>query len=127
MLYSIFIYGEEDRIDAWTPEEEADTLTRHAQLREEYAARGRLGTVLRLLPRVATTVRNAASDAPLVTDGPFAETKEQLLGVYLLDCDSDAEAHAAARRLAFDGGTFEIRPVQWYDPGRVTARMPPEP
>jgi hypothetical protein len=61
---------------------------------------------------------------PLITDGPFAETKEQLMGIYIVECESVEEATHAAHRLAFEGGVFEIRPVTWYDPGVIAARIP---
>lgn len=125
MLYSILIYGSEARVAAWTPEEEDEVLGRHAQLRSDLQAQGRLGPVLRLMPNVATTVRRAEAE-PLVTDGPFAETKEHLMGIYIVDCESLDEATQAARRLAFETGVFEIRPLVYFDPGRIPARIPQE-
>jgi len=57
--------------------------------------------------------------AGTVIDGPFAETKEQLLGLYVLDCASEAAAIEAARDLRRVNPTavYEIRPVQIYLPG----------
>jgi hypothetical protein len=53
-----------------------------------------------------------------VLDGPFAETKEQLLGVYIIDCASLEEAIAAAREMMDDsGGAFEIRPLRTFEAG----------
>lgn len=126
MLYSILIYGSEARVDAWTPEEETDVLGRHAQLRQDLTDQGRLGPVLRLMPNTATTVRRAQAE-PLVIDGPFAETKEQLMGIYIVDCETMEEALDVARRLAFASGVFEIRPLTWFDPGRIPARIPVAP
>lgn len=125
MLYSILIYGSEARVQAWTAQEEDETLGRHAALREELLAQGRLGPVLRLAPNVATTVRPGGATPP-VTDGPFAETKEQLMGIYIVDCATLEDAEAAARRLDFDTGVFVIRPLIWFDPGVVPARTLPE-
>jgi hypothetical protein len=112
MLYSILIYGSEERVAAWTADEEDEVLGRHAALREELLAQGRLGPVLRLQPQ------------PSVTDGPFAESKEQLMGIYIVDCATLDEAKAAARRLDFHTGVFEIRPLTWFDPGVLPARIP---
>jgi hypothetical protein len=64
----------------------------------------------------ATTVKiDAAGGAPVVTDGPFAETKEQLGGFYLLECGNLDEALAWARKIPMPGGTVEVRPVMDYD------------
>ena len=56
-------------------------------------------------------------------DGPFAETKEQLLGFYVVDCDSLDGALEVARDLgkANPGGSYEIRPIMMFDPGTATA------
>ncbi|MGJ7504283.1 YciI family protein [Variovorax sp. ZT5P49] len=124
MLYSILIYGSESAVATWEPGVEEEMLDRHADLRDDLQAQGRLGTVLRLMPNVAATVRRAGDMHPLVTDGPFAETKEQLMGMYIVECETVEEATHAAHRLAFETGVFEIRPVTWYDPGVIPARIP---
>jgi hypothetical protein len=63
----------------------------------------------------ATTVRSSGE----VFDGPFAETKEQLLGFYIVDCETQEEAIETARLLAREkpNGALEVRPVTWFDPG----------
>jgi hypothetical protein len=124
MLYSILIYGSEDRVAAWTPEEEDAALGRHAQLRATYRAQAGLGPVMRLMPNTATTVRFTADGEPLLTDGPFAETKEQLMGLYTIECATLQDAVAATRQLCFDTCTFEVRPLTWFDPGVLPAHMP---
>ena len=55
----------------------------------------------------------------IVIDGPFAETKEQLLGFYIVDCASDDAAVDAARKLhrVNPGAVYEIRPIKLYLPG----------
>ena len=65
----------------------------------------------------ATTLRK--DDPPLVLDGPFAETKEQLLGFYVVDCKNLDEALEVARDLgeANPGGAYEIRPVGTFNAG----------
>ena len=57
MLYSILIQGSEDRVAAWTSDEEAEVMGRHARLRADLSAQGRLGPVMRLAPGAATRVR----------------------------------------------------------------------
>ena len=72
----------------------------------------------RLLPTTsATTLRK--EDPPLVIDGPFAETKEQLLGFYVIDAKNLDDALEVARDLgrANPGGAYEIRPVGYFTPG----------
>lgn len=117
MLYSILIYVSEDVVDAMTQQEEDAHIAQHLQLHEKLAARNKLGPVVRLEPtRTAKQLRTAG--APLVVDGPFAETKEQLLGFYIVDCESSAEALEIARTLPSVGSIFEIRPVKLYFPDR---------
>ena len=120
MIYTILIYGAEDRAAQWTPAEEGEVMNRHAQLRHDLAREGKLGPVLRLMPNDARTVRKR-QDRWSVTDGPYAETKEQLMGLYVIDCASFEDAIAAVERLDFDGGVFEIRATPWLDPGVVAA------
>jgi hypothetical protein len=66
-------------------------------------------------PETATTVRIQQSGEPIVSDGPFAETKEQLGGYYLLDCKDLDDALAWAKRIPMPGGTVEVRPVMDYE------------
>jgi hypothetical protein len=69
---------------------------------------------------MTTTVRITGGKTQ-VLDGPYAETKEQLLGFYLVDCASLEEALAIARELARanPGGAYEIRPVSLFLPGSL--------
>ena len=68
----------------------------------------------------ATCVRTQAGET-LISDGPFAETKEQLLGFYVLDCADDDAAVEAARELrrANPSALYEIRPIMLYLPGQA--------
>jgi hypothetical protein len=66
-------------------------------------------------PETATTVKIQQSGEPIVSDGPFAETKEQLGGYYLLDCKDLDDALAWAKRIPMPGGTVEVRPVMDYE------------
>jgi hypothetical protein len=80
---------------------------------DKLAQQGRLGPVARLLPTTAATTLRKDSDPPLVLDGPFAETKEQLLGFYVVEADNLDGALEIARDLgrANPGGAYEIRPI----------------
>ena len=116
MLYAILCYHDEDLVGSWSKEEDAAVLAKRAVVTDRLAAQGKLGPVARLMPTTAAvTVRSG--DEPLVLDGPFAETKEQLLGFYVVDCASLEEAIAAAREMGSgESGALEIRPLQIFWP-----------
>ena len=96
MLYAILCYDSEDVVGSWTKEEDDAVMAKLAVVQQKLADQGRLGPVARLLPTTAaTTIRKGRE--PLVIDGPFAETKEQLLGFYVVDCSTLDEAVETAR------------------------------
>jgi hypothetical protein len=118
MLYAILCYHDEDLVGSWTKEQDDAVIKKLLVVQEKLAKQGRLGPVARLLPTTAaTTLRK--DDPPLVLDGPYAETKEQLLGFYLIDCKNLDEAVDVAKDLggANPGGAYEIRPVGVFMPG----------
>jgi hypothetical protein len=121
MLYAILCYDSEDVVGSWTKDEDDAVMAKLAVVEQKLAKQGRLGPVARLLPTTsATTVRKGAE--PLVIDGPFAETKEQLLGFFIVDCSTLDEAIETARDLARANpgmGAYEIRPVAIFRPGIV--------
>ena len=123
MIYAILIHGSEARYAEYTPEEDKELMDRHADLRADLTAAGRLGPVMRLDPLKSKVVRRY-KDRRYVTDGPFAETKEQLMGIYVVDCETFEEAVAAAERLTFDTGVFEIVPTPWLHPGFLAPITP---
>jgi hypothetical protein len=120
MRYVILCYDSEAAMRLWSKAEDDAPMARQAVVERKLAAEGKLGPVVRLMPTAtATTLRKGTE--PLVIDGPFAETKEQLLGLYIVDCASLDEVMEAARLLAqtyADGtGAYEIRPVATFNPG----------
>ena len=118
MLYAILCYDSEDVVGSWTKEEDDAVMAKLAVVQQKLADQGRLGPVARLLPTTAaTTLRK--ENPPVVIDGPFAETKEQLLGFYVIDCKNLDEVLDVARDLgaANPGGAYEIRPVGLFQPG----------
>jgi hypothetical protein len=122
MLYAILCYNSEDVICAWTPAEDAVVMARLGAVEADLAAEDRLGAVARLLPTTAAVTLRKGRDQ-LVIDGPFAETKEQLLGFYVVDCGDLEAAIDVARDLAGanpDRGAYEIRPLAVYRPGHLT-------
>ena len=118
MLYAILAYHVETEVMSWTPEQDAALMTNLHQVHDRLHQEGRLGPAARLgSTKRAITLRGPG--AGTVIDGPFAETKEQLLGLYVLDCASEAAAIEAARDLRRVNPTavYEIRPVRLYLPG----------
>ena len=118
MLYALLCYNDEDTVWAWDKKQDGEVMARLAAVRAPLEAAGKLGPSLRLLPTTAaTTLRK--SDPPLIIDGPYAETKEQLLGFYIIDVADLDEALGIARALgeANPGGAYEIRPLAVFNPG----------
>ncbi len=119
MLYTILCYNEEAITSAWSKEQDDAVMQRLAAVQGELKKQGRLGPVARLLPTTAATTLRKGGDEPIVIDGPFAETKEQLLGFYMVDVGSLDEALDIARDQAEANpgvGTYEIRPVSIFFP-----------
>jgi hypothetical protein len=118
MLYAILAYHVEDVVASWTSEEDAALMLDLNKVRDRLEREGRIGPAARLGPtQRACTLRGPG--AGFVIDGPFAETKEQLLGFYVIDCADREAAIAAARdlRQANPTAVYEIRPVLLYRPG----------
>ncbi|MGP2493646.1 YciI family protein [Mesorhizobium sp. PUT5] len=114
MLYAILCYASEDVVCSWSKEQDDEVMAKLAAVQEKYARAGKLGPVARLLPTTAATTLRKVKGEPVVIDGPFAETKEQFLGFYTVDCDSLDEAVDFARELSEvnpSGGSYEIRPI----------------
>lgn len=121
MLYAVLAYHDERDVQAWTDAEDAAQMARLDQVHTRLTHEGRLGPAARL---GATSTAVTVGGAPLVLDGPFAETKEALLGFYLLDCASLDEAIASVQdiKAVNPGAIYEIRPVVLYLPGAPLAR-----
>jgi hypothetical protein len=123
MLYAVLCYAQEDAVSSWSKEQDEAVMQKLAVVQEKYAKAGRLGPVARLLPTTAATTLRQVKGETLVLDGPFAETKEQFLGFYTVDCANLEEAVAFARELSAanpSGGAYEIRPVGVLNPVAAT-------
>jgi hypothetical protein len=123
MLYAILCYDQEEVVSAWTKEQDDAAIAKLMVVQDKLAEQGRLGPVARLMPTTAaTTLRKGAK--PIVLDGPFAETKEQLLGFFVVECATLEDALQAARELgqaSSSNGAYEVRPISLFNPGvRVT-------
>jgi hypothetical protein len=115
MRYMMLCYSQETP-DGLRPEEIEDLKSRHGLVMDEAAAKGVLGGWDALKPTItATTVRMKDGKA-MTTDGPFAETKEQLAGYYIIECKDLDEAIEWAKRIPTcckgREGCLEIRPIQ---------------
>jgi hypothetical protein len=123
MIYAVLCYHSEDVVCSWSKEEDAAVMAKLGVVQERLTKAGKLGPVARLMPTTAATTLRKDRDPPLVIDGPFAETKEQLLGFFIIDCASLDEALGIARDLAEanPGGAYEIRPVSMFWPGSASA------
>jgi hypothetical protein len=130
MLYAILAYHVEADVMSWTPAQDAALMRELHQVHDRLTQQGQLGPAARLdATRKARTLRGPGSG--VVLDGPFAETKEQLLGFYVVDCASDDAAIDAARELrrVNPSAVYEIRPIALYLPGTaipMTDRGRPE-
>lgn len=116
MLYAILAYHPAGVVESWTPEQGAALMGELLGVQDKMIKAGKLGPAARLaFTSDAVTVRGDA----MVVDGPFAETKEHLLGFYLVNCETRDEAIAIAKDLQRINVTavYEVRPVPLYVPG----------
>ena len=116
MRYAILCYHDEHAVGAWSKAEDDAVMAKLAVVQNRLAKAGKLGPVARLMPTTAATTLRKDREPAVVLDGPFAETKEQLLGFYILECDDLEEVLEVARELghANPGGSYEIRPVSLF-------------
>jgi hypothetical protein len=124
MLYAILCYASEDVVCSWSKAQDDEVMANLLDVQDKYAKAGRLGPVARLLPTTAATTLRKVKGESIVIDGPFAETKEQFLGFYTLECADLDEAVEFARELSEvnpSGGSYEIRPVSTFNPAKVSA------
>jgi hypothetical protein len=117
MKYLLALYGDEARDTDRGPEETAAAMKAWDAFTKETEDAGAFVGGEGLQPTsTATTVAISESGGdPIVTDGPFAETKEQLGGFYLLDCKDLDEALEWARKIPMPDGKVEVRPVMDYE------------
>jgi hypothetical protein len=110
MLYALLIYDNEKR---WQNGYDAAELTQYHAFGQEFAGAIKGGNALQGT-QTASTVR-LRNGKPAITDGPFAETKEQLAGFYLVDAKDTAEAQTIAAKIpGAQTGSIEVRPVMVF-------------
>jgi hypothetical protein len=121
MLYALLAYHEEQDVQSWTDEEDAALMASLQKVHERLHSTGSLGPAARL---GATAGARTVLGKALVVDGPFTETKEALLGFYVLDFETIDQAVEAALsfQAANPGARYEIRPIALYLPGTPIPR-----
>lgn len=124
MLYAILSYHSEETVNGWSKEQDDAVLARLKAVRTQLTEEGRMGPAARLMnTTAAVTLRKGREH--VVVDGPFAETKEQLLGFYVIECRDLEHAIETAREMARandTGGAYEIRPLKLYHPPALTTQ-----
>jgi len=114
MRYMFLIYSQE--LPSGVPPEEREPIMRaHSAVMEESARKGVLLGASPLKPTSTATTVRMTGGKPVITDGPFAETKETLAGYYIIDCANLDEAIEWAKRIPSNckgaSGCIEIRPI----------------
>jgi len=116
MKYLLALIGDESRYADRTPEQMREGMKEWDAFTRATTDAGAFVAGEGLQPSAtATTVKIQEAGEPIVTDGPFAETKEQLGGFYLLECEDLDEALTWAKRIPMPGGAVEVRPVMDYE------------
>jgi len=109
MKYMLLIYGDEHALDA---AERQACYEESTALAQALARAGQYVAASPLQPTATAASVRVRDGKPIVTDGPFAETREQLGGYFLVDATSREEALAIATRIPMaKRGTVEVRPV----------------
>jgi len=120
MRYMLLIYADEGAAAEMSPREKEQIQAAHWAVMDEATQRGVFRGAGPLQPTSCTTTVRMQNGKLLITDGPFAETKEQLGGYYILDCENLDEAiHWAAKLPTARGssaGCVEIRPIREIPP-----------
>jgi hypothetical protein len=114
MRYMMLIYSQETA-EGPTPEDGEKLIRGHGAVMDDATQKGVLRGVERLKPSIAATTVRTKNGSAITTDGPFAETKEQLAGYYIMECNNLDEAIEWAKRIPTSckglDGCIEIRPV----------------
>ena len=124
MKYVILIHSNPDPwghpTSAYTAEGRAISKERHEEMDREFdallaelSASGEFVTAEALGDPAASTIYAWSPEGTAATDGPFAESKEQLAGFFVIDCQTRERAEQVAAQFAGPGSTVELRPVMW--------------
>jgi hypothetical protein len=112
MKYLLLIYADERAYEAMSEDERREMYAAYDELMKDVGASGQMLGGEELAPTASATSVQVRAGERLVTDGPYAETKEQLGGYFLIDvADLDAAIDIAARIPSVHAGTIEVRPL----------------
>ena len=112
MRYALLICADENSFAGMTEEEGASMLAKYGQFMEEMGSRGVLQGGERLRPTTDATTVRVRDGETLTSDGPFAETKEQIGGFYIVEVPHlDRALELAAKIPAAHTGVIEVRPI----------------
>ena len=112
MQYLLLIYEDESIYLGMTKDEFAARLKRFNTLRQDLVDKNIMRGGQPLEPTQTATSVRVRDGETITTDGPFAETKEQLIGFFMVECENLDEALKAAARIPVaESGTIEVRPV----------------
>ncbi len=116
MQYALLIYQAEEIVENLSATEQKKAVAVHRKMQAKAKANGAFILTTQLMSSNAATTVRVRRGKFTILDGPFAETKELLVGLYLLDCKTLDEAIAYAQSLPhLDTGCIEIRPITYYD------------
>ena len=116
MKYLLLMYADESIGSNWSKEESQAAAKTWAEFRREMSASGVLVSSSGVAPDTSATTVRVRNDKTMITDGPFAETHEQLGGYFLVDCKDLDEAIRWAEKIpTAKYGSIEIRPL--WSPG----------
>ena len=113
MKYMMLVYDNEKAMEGKSPEEMEEFVGAWSQYTEDFQKSGKMLAGEALQPTSTATTVRATESRTITSDGPFAETKEQLGGFFIVDADDLDEAIERAAKMPHIacGGTVEVRPV----------------
>lgn len=116
MLYAMLIFQSEEVLDNFTDQEAQTSLAAHRALQDASKKAGHFRQASQLVHTSAATTVRRRNGKVTITDGPFAETKEMLIGLYVLECDDLEQAIAYAAQIPdCQTGAVEVRPIAYLE------------
>jgi hypothetical protein len=114
MHYMLLCCFDEEAWDGLPDAEKGRVMEQYGALMHDIGRSGRLRASVKLQPTATSTTVRLRNGKPVITDGPFAETKEQLGGYHVVECKDLDEALAIALRIPTlcMGGAVEVRPLE---------------
>jgi hypothetical protein len=111
MRYMLLIHGDESAWDGLSDEERAAQYERYGTLQRDMEERGHYVAGDEIAAAASAKLIRVRGGETLISDGPFAETKEQFGGYFVVECDLDTALAYATAIPAAEGGTVEVRPI----------------